>query len=295
MKTLLTGASGFLGYYLKEQFQKDLITLGRGSSNSIPCSLDKEIPVLPPVDLVVHNAGWAHRIPKNPEEESKFYQVNLFGTKNLLTGLENSGALPKAIVFISTVAVYGLEKGSLISEKTELRPETPYAKSKFEAELLLQGWASSKGVNLIILRLPLVAGAKNTPGNLGAMIRGIKNGFYFRIGTGNAKKSMVLASDVASLVPTLISKKGVFNLTDGVHPTIAELEDYLGSFYEKKIRTIPSWLLKIAVYLGDRFPQVPINSYRLSKLSDSLTFDDSKARKELGWNPSHVIGNLDLN
>lgn len=294
MKTLLTGANGFLGYYLKKQFHKELFTLGRGSSNSIPCSLDKEIPTLPPVDLVVHNAGWAHRIPKNPEEESKFYQVNLFGTKNLLTGLENSGVLPRTIVFISTVAVYGLEKGTGISEETEPRPETPYAKSKLEAELLLQGWATSKGVNLIILRLPLVAGAKNTPGNLGAMIRGIKKGYYFRIGAGNAKKSMVLASDVASLVPTLISKNGVFNLTDGDHPTIAELENYLGSFYGKKIKTIPGWLLRIAVYLGDRFSILPINSYRLAKLSDSLTFDDAKARNELGWNPRPVIGNLDL-
>ena len=294
MKTLLTGASGFLGYYLKEQFQNELITLGRGSSNSIRCGLDIEIPNLPPVDLVIHNAGWAHRIPKTPAEESKFYQVNLFGTKNLLTGLENSGVHPKTIVFISTVAVYGLEKGMGISEKTEPRPETPYAKSKLEAELLLQGWATSKGVNLIILRLPLVAGAKNTPGNLGAMIRGIKKGYYFRIGAGNAKKSMVLASDVASLVPTLISKNGTFNLTDGENPTIAELEDYLGSFYGKKIKTIPSWLLRIAVYLGDRFSILPINSYRLAKLSDSLTFDDAKARNELGWNPRPVIGNLDL-
>jgi nucleoside-diphosphate-sugar epimerase len=294
LKTLLTGASGFLGHYLKEKLQNDLLTLGRGASNSIRCSLDEEIPVLPPMDLVVHNAGWAHRIPKNPEEESKFYQVNLFGTRNLLMGLEKSGRLPNTIVYISTVAVYGLEKGTNISEKTEPRPLTPYAKSKHEAELLLQGWTFSKGVNLIILRLPLVAGAKNTPGNLGAMIRGIKNGFYFRIGAGNARKSMVLASDVAALVPTLLNKKGIFNLTDGDHPTIAQLEKYLGDFYGKRIKTIPDWLLRVAVYLGDRFPMVPINSYRVAKLSDSLTFDDSKARKEIGWNPSPVIGNLDL-
>lgn len=294
MKTLLTGASGFLGHYLKKELHKDLITLGRSSSNSIVCSLDEEIPDLPPVDLVVHNAGWAHRIPNSPEEESKFYQVNLFGTKNLLLGLERTGVLPKAIVFISTVAVYGLETGNYISERTELKPQTPYAKSKHEAELLLQAWASSKGVNLTILRLPLVAGAKNTPGNLGAMIRGIKNGYYFKIGNGSAKKSIVLASDVASLVPTLFTKKGVYNLTDGSHPTISQLEEYLGQFYGKKIKRIPGWILKIAVYLGDRISLIPINSYRLSKLSDSLTFDDSKARKEIGWNPLPVIGNLDL-
>jgi len=294
LKTLLTGASGFLGYYLKKEFQHDLFTLGRSSSNSIVCNLDEVSPDLPQVDLVVHNAGWAHRIPKNPDEERKFYQVNLFGTQNLLLGLEKSGVLPKAIVFISTVAVYGLERGENISEKTEPRPQTPYAKSKYEAELLLQSWTSSRGINLTILRLPLVAGAKNTPGNLGAMIKGIKNGYYLKIGNGNAKKSMVLASDVAELVPSLLTKRGVYNLTDSNHPSIAELENYLGRFYGKKIKTISPWLLRFAVFVGDRISMVPINSYRLAKLSDSLTFDDSKAKKEIGWNPRPVIGNLDL-
>jgi nucleoside-diphosphate-sugar epimerase len=139
-----------------------------------------------------------------------------------------------------------------------------------------------------------VAGAKNTPGNLGAMIKGIKNGYYLKIGNGNAKKSMVLASDVAELVPSLLTKRGVYNLTDSNHPSIAELENYLGRFYGKKIKTISPWLLRFAVFVGDRISMVPINSYRLAKLSDSLTFDDSKAKKEIGWNPRPVIGNLDL-
>jgi GlcNAc-P-P-Und epimerase len=294
VKTLLTGASGFLGSYILLELPGEVITLGRSSSNSILCNLEQKVPVVPEVDLVVHNAGLAHRIPKNPEEESHFYQVNLFGTQNLLKALDRNQAKPKALVFISTVAVYGLEKGEFISEKTEPKPKTPYAKSKFEAELLLQKWAKQNQVNLSILRLPLVAGAKDTPGNLGAMIKAIQKGYYLRIGKGQARKSMVLAEDVAKLIPFLMNTSAVYNLTDGIHPSVSELEEYLGGSYGRKIKTISPWILRLATFFGDLIPGFPINSYRLSKLGESLTFDDSKAKSELGWNPRPVVGNLDL-
>ena len=294
MKIVVTGASGFLGRYILNELEGEVHTLGRSRSNSIQCNLDSEVPILPEVDMVIHNAGWAHRVPKTPEQERRFYEVNLFGTQNLLKGFDSNGTFPKAFVYISTVAVYGLSSGNLISEKNEVKPETPYARSKFEAELLLQKWAKKHQVNLTILRLPLIAGAIQTPGNLGAMIKAIQKGYYFRIGTGQARKSIVLAQDVARLLPRLNNSSGIFNLTDGVNPSIAQLEDYLGEFFGRKIRTIFPWFLKLAARVGDVIPVFPINSYRLEKLGESLTFDDSKARAELAWNPRPVIGNLDL-
>ncbi|WP_026956903.1 NAD-dependent epimerase/dehydratase family protein [Algoriphagus vanfongensis] len=294
MKILLTGAGGFLGSYLQKELIGELSTLGRRSSSSIICSLDKEVPVLSEYDLIVHNAGWAHRIPKSPEQEKRFFEVNFVGTQNLVTGIDNSGKYPQAMVFISTVAVYGVDTGELIAESCEPNPKTPYAKSKYKAEQLLQDWASQHGVNLSILRLPLIAGGNQTPGNLGAMIKAIQRGYYFRIGKGSAKKSLVLAEDVACLIPTLINTTGIFNLTDGVNPSLAELEEYLGSFYGKRVRSIAPWILRVATWFGDLIPGFPINSYRMGKLGDSLTFDDAKARRELSWDPRPVIGNLDL-
>lgn len=294
MKTLLTGASGFLGKYLKIRLSGEVLTLGRSKSNTVICDLANEIPTLPAVEVVVHNAGLAHRIPKNPDEEAKFYQVNLFGTQNLIKALDQVVQKPKALIYMSSVAVYGLEKGEGVSESTEAKPQTPYAKSKYQAELLLQHWAHDNQVNLIVLRLPLVAGARDTPGNLGAMIRAINRGYYFRIGKGEARKSMVLADDIALLIPRLHNFSGTFNLTDGVHPSVSQLEDYLGDFFGRKIKTISPWILQLAVFMGDKIPGFPLNTYRLTKLGESLTFDDSKAKSELGWTPRPVIGNLDL-
>lgn len=293
MKVLLTGASGFLGRYIQNEFSERLITLGRDNQNSISCDLAKVVPSLPPVDLVIHNAGLAHVLPKTPDEERKFYQVNLFGTQNLLKALDNSEVLPSTIVFISTVAVYGLERGELISEIQTPKPHTPYGKSKYEAELLLHHWAQRNQVKLLILRLPLVAGVAGTPGNLGAMLKAIQKGYYFRVGPGLGKKSMVLAQDVAKLLTRVVNlPAGVYNLTDGMHPSLSELDSYLSDSFGKKVKTLPLWILQPLSKIGDVFSFFPLNSYRLTKLGDSLTFDDSKARKNLAWNPKPVIGNL---
>lgn len=294
MRTLLTGASGFLGNYIRKNFGDNLITLGRRADNQIQNDLANEVPKLQQFDMVIHSAGLAHRIPKNPEEEQKFYQVNLVGTQNLLKGLDACEYPPKAIVFISTVAVYGIEEGEMISELTTPKPETPYGKSKHEAEIILQNWCNNHKVNLVILRLPLIAGGVNPPGNLGAMIQAIKQGYYFRVGKGLSKKSMVLATDVANLIPNISDFSGVYNLTDGNHPSLSELDSYISEKLGKKVKSLPLGLLNFICKIGDCWSFFPINSYRLSKLNTSLTFDDSKAKKTLGWSPHPVIGNLDL-
>jgi nucleoside-diphosphate-sugar epimerase len=294
MKVLLTGASGFLGQYIVKYLPQDRVTLGRGTENNIQADLAKEIPKLPEIDLIVHNAGLAHRVPKTDTEKEEFFQVNFEGTKNLLLAVDGLQYKPSTIVYISSVAVYGLDFGSLISENHKPNPQTPYAKSKWEAERLIDKYCKKNGIKLSILRLPLVAGAKQVPGNLGAMIKAIKKGYYFRIKGLNVHKSMVLADDVGKLIPSLYNKSGVFNLTDGVNPSLNELESYISGFFKKKVYTVPLSLIKFACKLGDRIRAFPINSYRLEKLSSSLTFDDTKAREVLGWKPSPVIGNLDL-
>lgn len=223
-----------------------------------------------------------------------FFETNFTGTKNLLKGIDQLSNKPKAFVFVSTVAVYGFEKGELISEEQAPKPLSPYGKSKWEAEKVLHKWAMENKVNLTILRLPLVAGGDNTPGNLGAMMKAIKKGYYRRIGKAEARKSIVLAEDVARLIPSLVTHSGTYNLTDGANPSMKELEDYLAKFYGRKIRSISSGLVALAAWIGDHIKGFPINSYRLAKLGESLTFDDSKARSEIGWNPNPVIGNLDL-
>ncbi|MCR9082538.1 MAG: NAD-dependent epimerase/dehydratase family protein [Cyclobacteriaceae bacterium] len=290
MKVLLTGGSGFLGGILTDTLQKDheLFSLGRSSSNTISCDLSIEIPEIPEIDMIIHSAGKAHVIPKSPEEEQEFFSVNSIGTSNLLKGIKK---LPKLMVLISTVAVYGLDEGVNIDENQALNGTTPYAKSKIQAEEIWKSWALSNNVDFLILRLPLIAGP-NPPGNLGAMIKAIEKGYYFRMGDGQAKKSVVLARDIAEHLPKWIGHSGVYNLTDGIHPSLKDLDSYLSLKYGKKVRSISEGLLGLISKIGDVISVFPFNSYRHSKLKSTLTFSDLKARRELAWSPKPVIGNF---
>jgi nucleoside-diphosphate-sugar epimerase len=289
MKILLTGGNGFLGSNMLDSFEHhDVITLGRHHDDDIPADITRSVPMLPPVDIVIHAAGKAHTIPKNDQEAKAFYEVNVDGTRNLANQLVLSDALPDTFVFISTVAVYGVESGEGIEESTALSGNTPYARSKIEAESFLLDWGEKYGVSIIILRLPLIVG-KNAPGNLGAMVRNIRRGTYARIGSGEARRSMVLASDVAKLIPTLIGKQGIYNLTDGVHPSFAMLEDHISKSLGKKIHAIPPMFAVWLARLGDAIPGFPFNTYRYSKIIQSLTFSDQEARQKLGWKPTPVL------
>src|SRR6478672_2254906 len=110
---LLTGSSGFLGKTILAELQNqrlDVLTLGRSDENTIKCDLSSKVPVIPFVDQVIHVAGKAHVVPSSSGESKDFFDVNVQGTKNLLQSLENNRTL-KQFIFISSVAVYGLNEG----------------------------------------------------------------------------------------------------------------------------------------------------------------------------------------
>jgi nucleoside-diphosphate-sugar epimerase len=286
---LITGANGFLGKHIVKELKVKPITLGRDSHSDIIVDLSKEIPVLPEVDLVIHSAGKAHSVPKNDIEKQSFFDVNVKGTENLLIGLEKAG-MPKEFVFISSVSVYGVTLGNHIKEEQSLTAKDPYGTSKILAEKLVQDWCVKNNIICTILRLPLVIG-KNPPGNLGAMIDGIIRGFYFNIAGGNAKKSMVLAEDVACFIPNVARIGGTYNLTDGYHPSFFELSTVISKQKGKSNPlSLPIFLVKILGFVGDLIGEkAPINSLKIKKITSDLTFDDTKARKFVGWNPHNVL------
>ena len=291
MKTaLLTGASGFLGKSIIKQLSSEfsVFSLSRTSGN-FSFSLEHQIPLFDTsFDLVIHAAGKAHSVPKTEEEKRQFYDVNVLGTQNLLKGLEASG-IPKQFVFISSVSVYGQEEGFNIVEDSLLAAKDAYGLSKIEAEALLQKWCAQHNVVCTILRLPLLVG-ENPPGNLGAMHRGIAKGYYFNIGGGKAKKSMVLAEDVANFIPKIATRGGTYNLTDGFHPTFFELSCAIAKQLKKsRPMNMPLIIAKTIGLMGDFLgSKAPINSLKLKKITADLTFDDSKARAK-GWQSRSVL------
>lgn len=287
MNIVLTGSTGFLGGVIHKILAEEHVVtgLGRGESNAVRCDLAGQVPHLPECDMIIHCAGKAHSVPSGEAGAREFYNVNVKGTANLLAGAERLRIKPAVIVLISSVSVYGIENGDEIDESHPLSATDPYGRSKIEAEKVATDWGYEHGVKIVILRLPLVAGP-NPPGNLGAMIKAIRSGYYFRIGDGSAKRSMVRAADVAQLLPRLIHHSGVYNLCGSVHPSISDVDLWIAGMLNRKIRIISLQLANMLALAGNIFPFFPVNKRRLRKLTSQLTFSDKKARVELGWSPT---------
>lgn len=296
MKVLVTGASGFLGKHLVQEFESlkyTIDTIGRNDAATIVADISKELPsISQKYDAVIHIAGKAHVVPKTEAEKQEFYDVNVIGTKNLLNALNNTSTY---FVLISSVSVYGLDFGDNISEDAPLNALEPYAKSKMLAETMVWEWGQEKNVTTTILRLPLLFGI-NPPGNLKSMINAIQRKRYFNIGKGDVRKSMVLASDVVKFIPIIMKEGGIYNLTDGYHPSFKELSDTITIFFKlKKPISIPYFIIFCMVYIAEAVQNItgkkmPIDKNKFTKMTKPLTFNDEKARV-LGWNPKKIIDN----
>ncbi len=295
MNLLFTGASGFLGNNLKPILSQtySIKTLGLTDEDDIKIDLAKGVPeIKDSFDIVLHAAGKAHTVPRTEAEKKVFFDVNYQGTVNLCKALDQSH-LPKTIIFISTVAVYDLEYGENVTEDYPLKGNNPYSLSKIQAEQFLSDWCNEHDVILGILRPSLLAG-KNPPGNLGDMIKGIATNRYLSIAGGKAKKSVLMVDDIARILPALIEKGGIYNVCDDKHPSFRELEILIAKQLGKKSPpSIPYWMAKSMALVGDLMGnKAPINSLKLKKITESLTFSNEKAKRELNWQPLNVLENF---
>jgi len=136
---LIPERSGFLGKPFTAEGieqQQSIYTLGRTtltiSKKYTPWNSIKGFSKPPNENFnqVVHIAGKTDIVPRIGKEKSWFFKVNVNGTTRLLESLEKLSERPKQFVFISTIAVYGLDTRELIKEKHPTNANTSYGKSK---------------------------------------------------------------------------------------------------------------------------------------------------------------------
>ena len=298
----MTGASGFLGRWLVDTLLKDeseLVAVCRRpveGVRTIRADLTAGEFRLsgPRWSEVYHLAGLAHCRPRNAAERRRYFEVNVEGTRNLLQALEGAGVIPDSLVFVSSVAVYGMTAGELLDEETPRRAMDPYGASKRGAEDLLREWGIRRGVRIGVVRLPLVVG-KEAPGNFGAMVRALRAHRYLGVGGGESRRSMVLAGDVAVALPRVAAAGGIYNLTDGRHPSFKEVETALANALNQQTPwRLPLWAARPAALMADIGERIsrrrlPFNSRALRIMTSTLTFSDEKARDRIGWRPDSVV------
>lgn len=296
MKILITGANGFTGRALSaEAFRRgfrvcaavrelctlpsciDIISVG-----DIDCSTNWS-QALRGCDAVIHLAARAHvrdKVENNPLED--FRRVNFKGTMNL--ALQAAAAGVRRFVFISSIGVNGAETSRApFSYLDQPAPHSSYAASKYEAELGLQKLGKETGMEIVIIRPPLIYGP-NAPGNFGSMMRWLMLGIPLPLGSIKNRRSFVALDNLVDLILICVmhpkAANKIFLVSDGEDLSTTELLRRIGRAMNR-----PVFLLPVpASYLA--FAAKIFNKMSMAQsLMGTLQVDISHTCEVLNWIP----------
>lgn len=300
MKILLTGSSGFLGSSLCQKFAVDgheVVAVSRQDSSSCPTAVRKVITdacigefewpddVLKGVDVIVHAAARAHKLSDTVSDPlHEFRKVNVQGTVRLAKKAAQSGV--KRFVFISSIGVLGNNNTTPFTENDKPQPHDDYAVSKYEAEMALKELSAESGLEVVIIRPPLVYGP-NAPGNFGSLLKWVKRMMPLPLGSIYNQRSFVALENLVDFIDLCADRdqspaaaNQVFLISDGEDVSTTELLKRIAKAYDK-----PSMLIPFPMGLM-RWGATLFGKKKLvARLFGSLRVDSSKARTRLNWNP----------
>ena len=304
MNILLTGATGFVGNSL-------LLRLKNGDKNyNLSVVLRKLIAISPDManrllvdslsnttkwgtllkgaNVVIHCAARVHVMQDNSTDPLNEYRlVNVAGTLNLARQAAESGV--KRFIFLSSIKVNGeqTDAGQAFTVDGATSPSDPYGISKLEAEQGLREIAATTGMELVIIRPPLVYGP-GVKANFEKMVQWLSKGVPLPLANIQNKRSMVAIDNLVDLIVTCIDHPAAANQTfmvsdgddlstsDLLRRMAAALEPYTGK--DARLFYVPPALLTIGAKLVGK-PDMA------QRLCASLQVDISKTRKILGWKP----------
>jgi UDP-N-acetyl-alpha-D-quinovosamine dehydrogenase len=300
-KVLVTGAGGFVGRPLcNEMFRRGyqvraaMRTHGQLSAagetvtvGTIDASTQWD-DALKGVDTVIHLAARVHVMnDKAADPLTEFLKVNLYGTSNLAR--QAAGAGVKRLVFASSVKVNGeqTKEGQAFSENDEPDPQDPYAISKLQAEEVLQSIAKETGMEVVIVRPPLVYGP-GVKGNFFRLLTAIDKGIPLPLAGANNLRSLVYVGNLVDALAACANHPAaagqIYLVSDGEDVSTAMLVERISRLLGRSSRSFdfPPGLLRAAASMLGRTAQV-------DRLFGSLRVNDRKLRSELGWSPPYTM------
>lgn len=299
MKTVLvSGATGFVGRALcSELVQREygVRAVVRDFSRSVDghCELVKINSIesttdwssaLHGVDVVVHLAARVHVMRDTATSPlTEFRRVNVEGTLKLASQAAALGV--RRFVYLSSIKVNGesTRLDQIFTAEDIPAPQDPYGISKHEAEVRLRQLAKETGLEVVIIRSPLVYGP-GVKANFLSMMRWLWCGIPLPFGAIHNKRSLVALDNLVDLVVTCLDHAAaanqIFLVSDGEDFSTTELLRRMGDALGKPTRLIPMpvlWLQFGATILGCRD--------MAHRLCGSLQLDIAKTREVLGWAP----------
>ena len=301
MKFLITGANGFVGKPLCAELlmQGHSISAALRQAGQLPEHI-KTVHVeninastdwldsLLSVDVVIHLAARVHVMKESVTDPlAEFLKVNLHGTVNLAQQAAQAGV--KRLVYVSSVKVNGEATADLQSftESDQPHPQDPYGTSKWQAEQALQRIAQETGLEIVIVRPPLVYGP-GVKGNFMRLLAAIDRGVPLPLAGANNLRSLVY---VGNLVDALITcaihpaaAGQTYLVSDGEDISTAKLVEKIAAALGRHNRSFyfPPALLRAGATLLGRAEQV-------DRLFGSLRISDKKIRSDLNWSPPYTL------
>ena len=300
-RMMVTGATGFVGRRLMQVLRghSHLIAVPcvRGSASREELALGSVLigdlsaltdwsPALSGVQVVVHIAARAHvRKDEAADPMAEYRNVNVYGTLNLAKQAASAGA--ERFIFISSIGVNGSSSTYPFSVADQPNPAEPYALSKWEAEQGLWKIQRETGMEVVIIRPPLVYGL-GAPGNFGSLVRWVEKGVPLPLGAVHNKRSLVGIDNLVDLIIRCIDHPAaaneVFLAGDGEDLSTTDLLRRVGEAMGKPARLIPvpaSMLQFGATLLGKKA--------MAQRLLGSLQVDISKTCELLDWKPPYTV------
>jgi nucleoside-diphosphate-sugar epimerase len=216
-----------------------------------------------------------------PDPLAEYRRVNVEGTLNLARQAAQAGV--RRFIFVSSIGVNGSVSRKPFTELDKPNPSDFYAQSKWEAEQGLWSVHQETGLEIVIVRPPLVYGP-SAPGNFGTLVKWVQRGIPLPLGAIDNDRTFVALDNLVDLIITCIEHPAaanqVFLAGDGQALSTTQLLRGVGSAMGKPARLVPvpaGILMFGARLLGKKDVA--------QRLLGSLPVDISKARNVLGWEP----------
>ncbi|MBU1215118.1 MAG: SDR family oxidoreductase [Gammaproteobacteria bacterium] len=240
------------------------------------------------IDVVIHLAARVHVMRETLADPlAAFRAVNVAGTENLARQAAEAGV--KRLVYVSSIKVNGEETtdGRIYRASDMPAPQDPYGISKWEAEQALHRVAAETGLEVVIVRPPLVFGP-GVKGNFAQMMKALQQGFPLPLASVQNKRSLVYVGNLVDALITCATHPAAAGQTyligDGADLSTPELLRQLGSALGCTVHLFacPCWLLRVTAGIAGR-------SQQMHRLLGSLQVDSARIRRELGWHPPYTL------
>lgn len=297
MKSLLiTGIHGFVGTNLVNALKDhydiyglDIISPELDGVIRTFSWNDLENNRIPRVDAIIHLAGKAHDT-KNKSAADVYFKVNTDLTKKVFDYFTNHKSIERFIFFSSVKAAVDKVPGEILTEDVTPCPVGPYGESKVRAEEYILEQLNDKpaaynGRDVIIMRPCMIHGPGNK-GNLNLLYSVISKGIPWPLGAFDNRRTFTSIDNLTFVIGRILSshvESGIYNMADDEALSTNELIRVMCKAMDKKARIIklPRGIINASARIGDVL-HLPLNTFRLDKLTESYVVSNNKIKKALG-------------